>query len=128
MIRQIKETCLYAQDLTRTEKFYKDILGLELIGKREGKHVFFRVGNDVLLLFNPDDSKEKTDLPGHFASGKQHIAFEVSNADYEKVKTELTAKGVEITHEQHWRGTIYSFYFEDPNGHVLEIINEGLWD
>lgn len=128
MIRQIKETCLYAADLEKTEHFYKEILGLDMIGKKPGKHVFFRVGNDVLLLFNPDDSKQKTELPGHYARGKQHIAFEVSNVDYEKTKQELIDKGVEITHEEHWRDNILSFYFEDPDGHVLEIMNEGLWD
>ena len=128
MIRQIKETCLYSLDLEKAETFYKDILELDLIGKKPGKHVFFKVGNDVLLLFNPDDSKVKTHLPGHYARGKQHIAFEVSNEDYHKIKSDLISKGVEITHEENWRGDILSFYFEDPDGHVLEVMNEGLWD
>ena len=128
MIKQIKETCLYVADLEKTEHFYKDLLGLDLIGKREGRHVFFRIGNDVLLLFKPEVTKEDTHLPPHYAHGKQHIAFEVSNSDYEAVKQDLQEKGIAITHEEDWGRGILSFYFEDPSGHVLEIASEGLWD
>ena len=46
-LTQIKETCLYVNDIKRTKEFYHELLGLELISELEGNHIFFRVGNDV---------------------------------------------------------------------------------
>lgn len=56
---KIKETCLYIRDLERAKKFYHETLELPLISYVEGKHIFFRAGDSVLLCFNPDDSKNK---------------------------------------------------------------------
>lgn len=127
-IRQIKEVCLYVTDLDRTEKFYKSKLGFELISRKENRHVFFRVGNQVLLCFIPEVTKADTKLPPHFAYGKQHIAFEVSKEEYSAFKDRLLDNEIEITHEEHWREEIYSVYFNDPDENVLEVVAEGMWD
>ena len=128
MIRKIKETCLYVQDLDRSQSFYHDLLGLPVIEKKANKHVFFRAGTSVLLCFLPDDSGSKTDLPPHWASGSIHLAFEVSTADYESWKQKVRGAGIEIIHEQSWGDYLMSFYFKDPDGHLLEIVQEGMWD
>src|SRR4249920_3017368 len=69
---QIKETCLYFHDLEKAKDFYSGKLELAIIGDVRGKHVFFRVGSSVLLCFNPDDSRQKKNPPGHSGSGKIH--------------------------------------------------------
>src|SRR5690242_18661813 len=43
-IHAIIETAVYVDDLAATEAFYHDLLGLPVIGKEPGRHVFFRVG------------------------------------------------------------------------------------
>ena len=48
----ILESALYVTDLDASETFYRDVIGLERIAKVEGRHVFFRCGQGVLLLFN----------------------------------------------------------------------------
>ena len=54
-IQAIIETAIYVDDLDRTEQFYRDVLGLAVIAKEPGRHVFFRVGaNCVLLAFIPE--------------------------------------------------------------------------
>lgn len=127
-IKQIKETCLYIKDLDLAESFYREKLGLSLISKVAGRHVFFRAGSSVLLCFNPDATRNEKVLPPHYASGPQHIAFEVSLENYENFKSEVIKKGIKITHLQDWKkGTRESFYFEDPEGNVLEVVPEGLW-
>ena len=50
----ILESALYVDDLEAAEEFYGGVLGLELITRAEGRHVFFRCGAGVLLLFNAD--------------------------------------------------------------------------
>lgn len=125
----IKETCLYVNDLEKTMHFYNEVLGLEIISYLPGKHIFFRTGYSVLLCFNPQDSRMKESPPGHYGGGKQHFAFEVSNESYQEVKAEIAAKGVEIIDEVIWNPGVESFYFEDPEGNILEVVpSNGIWD
>jgi catechol 2,3-dioxygenase-like lactoylglutathione lyase family enzyme len=127
-IRQIKETCIYVSDLDITEKFYHEILGFELISKVKGRHVFFRAGTSVLLCFNPEKTKNDTSLPPHYAYGPMHLAFEVDSSEYDGWKNKIRDNNIPIIQEQEWKPGIQSFYFHDPDGHVLEIVPYGMWD
>lgn len=127
-IRQIKETCIYTTHLAEAKKFYGDQLQLPVISEVEGKHIFFRAGSSVLLCFNPDDARLKKSPPPHFAEGPYHFAFEVTLAEYEKHKEEITRKGIAIIDTVTWKNGLESFYFNDPFGNVLEILPEGVWD
>jgi catechol 2,3-dioxygenase-like lactoylglutathione lyase family enzyme len=127
-VKKIKETCLYVHNLERARNFYQSILELPMIGYVPGKHVFFRAGSSVLLLFNPDDSKTKKSPPPHYGGGKQHIAFEVSDAEYENTKIWIASKGIQITDTVIWESGKESFYFADSEGNVLEIVPDtGIW-
>jgi catechol 2,3-dioxygenase-like lactoylglutathione lyase family enzyme len=125
---KIKETCLYVHDLEKARNFYGEVLELPEISYVAGKHLFFRAGSSVLLIFNPEDSKTKTSPPTHFGGGKQHFAFEVEGKDYEKARTWIITKGIKIIDEVTWESRSKSFYFEDPEGNVLEIVpDKGVW-
>jgi catechol 2,3-dioxygenase-like lactoylglutathione lyase family enzyme len=125
---KIKETCLYLHDLEQAKQFYHKTLELPLISYVPGKHIFFKVGSSVLLCFNPADSKLKTSPPAHFGEGKQHFAFEVTEHKYAEAKEWIQGKGIKITDELAWPGGQKSFYFEDPEGNVLEILpDKGIW-
>ena len=115
------------KDLEQAYQFYHELLGLPVISKVSNKHVFFRAGSSVLLCFNPDDSKSKVSPPAHFASGKQHFAFEVKRGEYEFHKAQIQQKGIQIIDTVVWKTGQESFYFNDPEGNVLEIIPEGIW-
>jgi catechol 2,3-dioxygenase-like lactoylglutathione lyase family enzyme len=128
-ILQIKETCIYVHDLALAKKFYHELLGLQIINYQAGKHLFLRAGCSVLLLFNPEDSKKKDSPPAHFGGGKQHFAFEVNADEYSNVKLEIQEKGITIIEEATWKTGQKSFYFNDPEGNVLEILpNTGIWN
>lgn len=126
-ITQIKETCIYFEDLEEAKAFYHDKLHLPVISYVENKHIFFLAGESVLLCFNPKDSRLKTSPPPHFASGKYHFAFEVAPEDYLTQKEEIERLGIAITDEVTWESGLKSFYFEDPVGNVLEIVPRGVW-
>jgi len=49
----ITETCLYAESLDAAEHFYSDVMGFELVMKEEGRHLFYKCDNGMLLIFNP---------------------------------------------------------------------------
>lgn len=127
-IISIKETCLYIKDLNLAIDFYHEKLKFPLISHVKGKHAFFRVGAAILLVFNPEESKLKESPPSHYASGKQHIAFEVKPEDYERSKNDITNLGIRITDKITWGSGQESFYFEDPAGNVLEIVPYGVWE
>lgn len=125
---QIKETCLYVQNLDDTEAFYSGKLNLEVIARVAGRHIFFKAGTSVLLCFLAEATKNEENLPAHFAEGKMHLALEVPSDDYREVKARIHSNGIEIEHEQQWGGDYRSFYFRDPDGHSIEIVPEGMWD
>ncbi|MBV6647945.1 MAG: VOC family protein [Cyclobacteriaceae bacterium] len=127
MIRRVKETCLYIEDIDKTEQFYSRLPGFELITKVAERHVFFRIGPSVLLCFLPEVTKLEQNLPPHFAYGPQHIAFEVDQEDYGEAKNAIESMDISITHTERW-GQFESFYFADPSGNVLEIVPKGMWD
>lgn len=124
----IKETCLYVSDIQRSYDFYYSRLGLPLISMVPARHVFFRVGSGVLLCFNPEITRGEKVLPPHYAYGPQHIAFEVDPATYDEWKNNITSMGIAIAHEHEWKTGLKSFYFNDPDENVLEIVPTGMWD
>ncbi|MEJ8757405.1 VOC family protein [Pontibacter sp. H259] len=126
--RKIKETCLYVSDLARTRAFYNGLLKLEVIGEVPGRHVFFRAGSSVLLCFIEEASGKSTTLPPHFGSGQLHLAFEVSKANYTQTKADIKKAGIDIEQEYDWGGGFLSFYFWDPDKHLLEVVMEGMWE
>lgn len=127
-ILQIKETCLYIKDLDQTQIFYEQVMGLPVIGRKEGRHVFFEAGTSVLLCFIPESTRVESTLPPHWANGPAHLAFEVQPKEYQQWKDKLASANIEIIHEHHWGDDFRSFYFHDPDGHLLEIVPVGMWE
>ncbi|HZH95304.1 MAG TPA: VOC family protein [Flavisolibacter sp.] len=127
-IRRIKETCIYVTDLAATKSFYAGKLGLPLISMVTDRHVFFRAGESVLLCFIADATEKETELPPHGARGATHFAFETDSDAYNEALQQIDAEGIMITHRHLWKNGLRSFYFNDPDGNLVEIIEEGLWD
>lgn len=127
-VQQILETSLYVDDLARAERFYVDILGLTLVSKQEGRHVFLRCGRQMLLLFNPLGSRE-TDgqFPSHGAFGPGHVAFSASERALEKWSAQLAERGVAIERVLDWPQGGRSLYFRDPAGNSVELATPRIW-
>src|SRR5262245_31467505 len=49
-IQRIIETGIYVDDLDKAEAFYHDVLGLPVLAREKGRHVFFQVGDASVLL------------------------------------------------------------------------------
>lgn len=126
----VLETVLYVTDLDRAERFYSDVLGFRRIGKEPGRSLFYRVGSSghVFLLFNAEVTRDADrSPPPHGASGSIHTCFAVPEAEYERWKSHLPARGVTIEKEIRWANGVSSFYFRDPDGNLLEIASGDLW-
>ncbi|HTM90942.1 MAG TPA: VOC family protein [Flavisolibacter sp.] len=127
-ILSIKETCIYVEDLERSRHFYSDKLGLPLISFVKNRHVFLKAGASVLLCFLAEKTKQEEQLPPHGAQGQIHFAFEVSKEEYANALSQIKKSGIEILHEHLWKNGLRSFYFHDPDNHLVEIIEQGLWE
>ncbi|KQR77952.1 VOC family protein [Rhizobium sp. Leaf341] len=128
----ILETALYASDLDAADRFYGDVLGLERITRVDGRHLFFRCGPGVLLIFNPMETLKPADgaalpVPAHGTTGPGHVCFRVSSGRLASLRDRLAADGVMIESEIIWPNGAQSFYFRDPAGNSLECAEPGLW-
>lgn len=128
----ILESALYAEDLERAEAFYGGILGLEKIVAVEGRHVFFRCGAGVLLIFNPQATREPSTnpdmpVPPHGTIGQGHLCFSASADEIDGWVMHLAANGVAIEADFHWPNGGRSIYFRDPAGNSLEFAEPKLW-
>jgi catechol 2,3-dioxygenase-like lactoylglutathione lyase family enzyme len=125
--REILEACLYASDLEAAEKFYEQVLGLEPVGRVEGRHVFFRCGGRVFLVFDPAATIGGERIPGHGATGPGHVAFAVTADELAGWRAHLAAQGVAIEQEVEWPGGGRSIYFRDPAGNSVELGTPAIW-
>lgn len=125
----VLETCLYVSDLTEAERFYCDVLGLQLESRQPGRHVFLYCGQQMLLLFEPNASNaEDSKMPRHGAVGRGHVAFRIPNNDISSWQERLVSLGVEIETIIEWPRSEYrSLYFRDPAGNSLELTTGAIW-
>jgi catechol 2,3-dioxygenase-like lactoylglutathione lyase family enzyme len=114
----LDHTIVPAQDKVASAQFFARIFGLEY----KGPHSHFAPVqvNDALTL----DFDERGDFEPH------HYAFRISDAEFDAIFARVEAEGIaygsgprsrsdmQINHRRGGRG----FYFEDPNGHVLEVM------
>src|SRR4051812_24685369 len=101
-IRAIVETAIYVDALDAAEAFYRDVLGREVIGREAGRHVFFRVGESVLLAFDPEVTLKGDILPPHGAVGSGHFALGVRAEGHDGWRRRIEGHGVVIEKEVVW--------------------------
>jgi len=123
----VLETVLYFRDEARAEAFYSGVMGLRLLDREPGRSLFYRAGTSVFLLFDAGATRRGGTLPPHGATGSIHTCFQVPPEDYADWKRHLAARGVAILHEAEWPRGGRSFYFEDPDGNLLEIADADFW-
>lgn len=130
--KAILESAIYAADLAAAETFYASVLGLPVIARVTGRHVFFRVGEGVLLVFNPDatevpSSNPALPVPTHGARGAGHVCFAASREEIAAWRQRVLAADVEVEAEFDWPNGARSLYVRDPAGNSVEFAEPGLW-
>ena len=99
-VERIIETCLYVTDLDQAYDFYQRILGLESFSRQNQRHLFFRCGNQVLLLFKASETKkEDSEVPSHGMSGEGHVAFSMPETDLGNWRKHLLESNIPIERE-----------------------------
>lgn len=129
-IDRVLETSLYASDLDAARTFYRDTLGLEPFLEQPGRHIFFRCGPAMLLVFDPDATARTGDddlaVP-HGARGPGHVAFAIDEAQIPQWRDRLLEAGIAIEAEVEWPRGGRSIYVRDPAGNSIELATPSLW-
>lgn len=108
----------YVSDIARTERFYRDTLGLEvrrMEGDGDGDWLIASTAGGVDLIFFQQESR-----PGN----SPIIVFEIDQGGIDQIVENLAEQGVTIvTPVSHSPGG-WSADIADPDGHVLSIYQD----
>jgi catechol 2,3-dioxygenase-like lactoylglutathione lyase family enzyme len=128
----VLETVLYTSDLAATERFYAEVLDMCPFAKQAGRQLFYRCGNQVVLIFDPAATKQPPapgalPVPPHGATGEGHICFRATAEEIAEWKAHLEGHGVDIESDFIWPSGGRSIYFRDPSGNCLEFAEPKIW-
>jgi catechol-2,3-dioxygenase len=129
-IKGLGEVSIRVKNLDEMHRFYKEVLGLEVL-RREESYVFFKITEgyaghpQIFALFaaterwmleskSPQLSPEKTTL--------HHIAFNIALEDFDSHKKHLEDLGIKVHVTDHPWVHVRSQYFSDPEGNLLELV------
>ncbi len=127
MTIRLDHTIVPARDKIASAEFFAEIFGLTV---KPGHFAQVQVNESLTLDFA--DEPEPWGGPGFDprAGRSHHYAFHVSEAEFEAIFKRVKAKGIAYGSEphSHTNGQINTrrggcgFYFEDPDGHLLEVM------
>ena len=129
-VKGLGEVSVRVKNLDAMQKFYEEIVGLEVLDRAED-YVFFKIAEGYgghsqnLALFDAanrmflkdkalDLSPEQTTL--------HHIALNIALEDYESEKRRLEGLGLSVVATDHAWLHVRSLYFPDPEGNLLEFV------
>jgi len=113
----LNHTIVPARDKAASAKFFADIFDL-----KRGRGDYFtpvKINKSLTLLFSDEKNFES-----------HHLAFHVSDREFDAIFRRVQAAKIEFGSApwsladgklNHWNGG-RGLYFQDPNGHVLEIM------
>jgi catechol 2,3-dioxygenase-like lactoylglutathione lyase family enzyme len=114
----LNHTIVPAKDKLAAAQFFAEIFGLNV---KPGDGYFAQVQVNDNLTF---DFADETEPQSH------HYAFHISDAEFDVIYQRVKSKGLPYGSGpyNHTDSKIYTrrggrgFYFEDPNGHLLEVM------
>ena len=113
---------LRVTDLERSVGFYRDVMGLELVSRREDdSQAVFRIGEALLVLFCRDEYRPVNPV---VKTGTDHVAFCLDETSYDALLERLKQRDLVLRGPTMNKGAFgegLATYFCDPDGHELEI-------
>ncbi len=132
-VKGLGEVSIRVNDLDTMQKFYEDVLGLEVL-RRDESFVFFKIAEGFgghsqnLALFqaaNRGFLENKSLQLNLEQTTLHHIALNVALADFEPERSRLEGLGIKVNATVHEWLHVRSMYFSDPEGNLLELVSYG---
>ncbi len=129
-VKGLGEVSIRVRDLPAMQKFYKEVVGLEVL-RRDESFVFFKIAEGYgghsqnLALFTADNLdflEPKLPQVSPETSSLHHIALNIALEDYESELRRLEGLGVKVLATEHEWLHVRSLYFPDPEENLLEFV------
>lgn len=117
LLKRFAAARVFVANIDKAVRFYRDTLGLSLVGQTQGSAVFSVQGLDFIIEHADAADPEGAAMIGRFTA----LSFEVE--DCQAVCGVLTGKSVHLlgpAQKQAWGGTLA--HFLDPDGNVLTLV------
>jgi catechol 2,3-dioxygenase-like lactoylglutathione lyase family enzyme len=118
---------LIGADRQTSIDFWEGVLGMPFVFEQpnldvpEDNHLYFDPGDGRLItVFTREDRQPRGRPTPEVIGATHHIAFTVSRAVYTQVTARLDERGISHSGEVD-RGFMYSIYFRDPLGFLIEL-------
>ncbi len=124
-IRGIAEIVLNVHDQGAALRFYRDVLGLQVISPPDLPGPIFlqtgpgQVGIPQMIVLVPLPPETASFVPPRTL---HHLALEVASEDFDQVQAHLQGLGYEIRTGKHPVIPSRTMYVNDPDGNEVEII------
>ena len=112
----ISHVGLRVTNLAASAEFYRDVLGMEIVGGSTPDHP---LGATAFLSSRPEEESHEIALFADPAFA--HVAFKVSSlAELRSFHERVVEKNIPIKFAFN-HGVSFSFYFDDPDGNMIEV-------
>lgn len=109
-------------DIDRSRRFYRDMLGLELLADADGPVIVFRTGATRLVVYASNEA----------GGNRANAVVWDAGADFGAIVAALQARGVVFEHypdmegvtlegDVHAAGSLRMVWFKDPDGNILHV-------
>lgn len=117
-VDHLDHVALRVRDVEASATWYCEVLGMRpaFEGLWDGVPTMLALGPTYVALFPageeaPDGTKVCVCM--------DHVAFKADRENFERAREELPARGIAVEFEDHQVN--WSIYFDDPDGHTVEI-------
>lgn len=118
---------LIGADRQTSIDFWEGVLGMPFVFEQpnldvpQESHLYFDPGDGRLITVFTRETRKPDPTPNPEGIGNlHHLAFNVSRATFTQAQKRLDERGIPNTGEVD-RGFMYSIYFRDPLGQLLEL-------
>ncbi len=125
------ELVLEVADLEASERFYHDILGLQVVDRWTGDRpaVWLGLGREGFLGLWPRETGGAMAIHGGRGGAHVHIALRVPHGTLAAAHARLEALGIPVEDGWEFSPSNRAIYVDDPGGNVLELTERAtLWD
>jgi len=129
-VKGLGEVSIRVKNLEVMYKFYKEVIGLEVLARGESQ-VFFKIAEGYaghsqnLALFEASNRmflENKSLQLNSDQSTLHHIALNIALEDFESEHKRLEGLGLNVNATVHEWLHVRSMYFTDPEGNLLEFV------
>ena len=125
-IQAVSEVAFWVEDVERAIEFYRSRFDFELVEHSPGQHAFLSSGDFLLVVFNPKDpgtqlGTEYLARVGAPRGGLYHVALKTPREGIDQLAQEVKDSGVEVKGPVDFGGGRRSYFFDDPDGHYIEL-------